>query len=167
MGRARWVRVGTVVLLWLAAAAGATAAGLAAVGMIGSDIFGSSQDPLTQSEVAQRLASPEPTAPDATSPTAAPTGTPSPSPSPSATQPPVGESRVVNTAAGTVIARCVANGLVEIQSATPAQGYDVDTDDGDEDHPSVKFENDSSEIEVRLRCVDGVIDPEIRTDTDD
>ncbi len=166
------VRVGTGVLLWLAAAAGATAAGMAAVGMIGTDIFGSSQEPLTQAEVEQRLAAPT-TGPSASpSPTATPTPstTTSPQPtSPQPTTPPPARPRVVNANdAGTVTAQCNPDGTVHVLGVIPAQGYEADTDDDeDDDHPQIKFENDSVEIEVRLRCVDGVVTDEIEQKAED
>lgn len=180
----RIVRVGTVVLLWLAAAAGATAVGMAAVGTIGSDIFGSSQEPLTQAEVEQRLASPAAT----TGPTGSPSSPSSPSSetsTPSATAPPgtappattspdptthpAAQPRVVSAnGAGTVTAQCNPDGTVQVLSSVPSQGYKVDTDDDEsDDHPSIKFENDAVEVEVRLRCVDGVLTDEVEQKTED
>ncbi|SEE38388.1 hypothetical protein SAMN04488561_1161 [Jiangella alba] len=170
--------MGTGVLLWLAAAAGATAVGMAAVGMIGSDIFGSSQDPLTQAEVEQRLAAPT------TGPTGAPTGpstgatdpaTPSaeptaaPSSTPPATPPPAARARVVNAlGAGTVTAQCNADGTVQILAVSPAQGYEADPDDdAADDHPKITFESDAVEVEVRLRCADGVVTDEIEQKIED
>lgn len=138
----------TGVLLWVVAAFAATAVGLVAVSAIGTDIFGAGQDPLSQSEVDDLLASPT-TAPPTTSTTSTtpePTGTPT------------------VTAGGTVIARCTPTGLVEIMSATPAQGFQVDGEDDLEDHPSVKFESGDTEIEVRLRCAAGVPQAEIKYD---
>lgn len=162
--------MGTGVLLWLAAAAGATAVGMAAVGMIGSDIFGSSQDPLTQAEVEQRLAAPTTGqttgAADPGTPSAEPTT--APSTTPPATPPPA-RARVVNAlGAGTVTAQCNADGTVRILAVTPAQGYEADADDDDaDDHPQVKFESDAVEVEVRLRCVDGVVTDEIEQKAED
>ncbi|SDU82087.1 hypothetical protein SAMN04488563_6390 [Jiangella alkaliphila] len=177
------MRIGTGVLLWLAAAAAATAVGMAAVGMIGSDIFGSSQEPLTQAEVEQRLATPDPTG----DPAGVPSGSPSPSPSgsetpaPTPTDPPSDEPEVEPTTpavsapvsipadgAGTVIARCNADGTVTVVSAIANQGFEVDSDDDErDDHPQIKFEGDDVEVEVRLRCIDGVVTPEIEQKTDD
>jgi hypothetical protein len=189
MASPRIVRVGTVVLLWFAAAAAATAVGMAAVGMIGSDIFGSSQDPLTAAEVEQRLATPDPTG----DPAAVPSGSPSPSPSvpetPTPTQtPPDAPSEAPSEApsvepttpaaavpvsipadgAGTVIAQCNPDGTVTVLSATANQGFEVDSDDDErDDHPQIKFEGDDVEVEVRLRCIDGVVTPEIRHQDED
>lgn len=177
------MRIGTGVLLWLAAAAAATAVGMAAVGMIGSDIFGSSQEPLTQAEVEQRLAAPT-TGPSADpspgpsgstdqspDPSATETPTPSPptSPSPEPTTPAATRPRVIDAlGAGTVTAQCNADGTVDVLLVTPEQGYEVDSDDDDaDDHPQIKFENDAVEVEVRLRCVDGVVTDEIEQKTDD
>lgn len=136
-------------VLWLVAAAAATAVGLAAVAAIGTDIFGAGQDPLSQSEVDELLTSRPATAPTA------PTTSPSPPPP---------EEKTTVTEGGTVIARC-AGALVQVVSASPAQGYQVDPDDDDlDDHPSVKFQSGEREIEVRLRCAGGVPVAEIRYD---
>lgn len=132
------MRLTTGVLLWVVAATAATAVALVAVSAIGTDIFGGGQDPLSQSEVNSLLSS-----------------------TPSTTQEPEGTPTV--TEGGTVIARCVTSGLVEILSATPAQGYSVD-DDELEDHPSVKFKSADTEIEIRLRCVNGIPEAEISYD---
>jgi hypothetical protein len=185
MASSRIVRVGTVTVLWLAAAAGATAVGMTAVGMIGSDIFGSGQDPLTAAEVEQRLSTPSaapsgaPTeSPSVTpSPTPTPTETPSSTPSsppsetpaPTTVAPPAPEPQSIPAdGAGTVIAQCNSDGTVTVVSAVPAQGFEVDSDDDEpDDHPQIKFESDDLEVEVRLRCVDGVISPEIRHHAED
>lgn len=178
------MRVGTVAVLWLAAAAGATAVGMTAVGMIGSDIFGSGQDPLTAAEVEQRLATPAPTtAPTQTpsvtqtpaetpSPTSTPSETPSSTPSetsPTPVAPPAPEPQsIAADGAGTVIAQCNPDGTVTVLSAVPAQGFEVDSDDDEpDDHPQIKFESDDLEVEVRLRCADGVVTSEIRHQAED
>jgi hypothetical protein len=147
------MRVTTGVVLWLAAAAAATAVGLFAVGAIGTDIFGASAgEPLSQSEVdAQLSTAPTTSAPPATSP---PTTTPS-------AQPPA-KTTAVHSAGGTVWARCAPGG-VEVVGYTPAQGYQVDSEnEGIDDHPHVRFRAGKAEVEVRLRCVGGQIQPEIR-----
>ncbi|GAB1515906.1 hypothetical protein [Actinophytocola sp. KF-1] len=142
------MRLTTGFVLWVVAAAAATAVGLAAVAAIGTDIFGAGQDPLSQSEVDELLTSRPTSRPPATS---------------STTTPPPQDTTTV-TEGGTVIARC-EGALVRVVSASPAQGYQVDPDDDEvEDHPSVKFQSAEQEIEVRLRCVNGVPDAEIRYD---
>ena len=146
------MRLTTGFVLWLVAAAAATAVGLAAVAAIGTDIFGAGQDPLSQSEVDELLrsrpASPPPTTSSSTT---------------SSSPPPPADKATV-TEGGTVIARC-EGALVHVVSASPAQGYRVDPDDDEvEDHPSVKFQSGEREIEVRLRCVNGVPNAEIRYD---
>jgi len=139
------MRLATGILLWTVAAAAATAVALVAVSAIGTDIFGGGQDPLSQSEVSSLLASTTPSSPT-TSTTPEPEGTPT------------------VTEGGTVLSRCTANGLVEILSATPAQGYAVDSDDDLEDHPSVTFSSANTEIEIKLRCVNGTPEAEITYD---
>lgn len=143
------MRLTTGFLLWLIAAGVAVAVGLAAVAAIGTDLFGDGRDPLSQSEVDELLSSRA----------QAPSTTDSP-PSSTSSSPPAPQPIV--TDGGTVNARCTENGLVEIQGATPAQGFQVDADDGVEDHPSVEFESDDRKIEVRLRCVNGALAPEIK-----
>lgn len=141
------MRLTTGFVLWLVAAAAATAVGLAAVAAIGTDIFGAGQDPLSQSEVDELLTS---------------------SPRPASSSPPPPADKTTVTEGGTVISRC-DGALVRIVSASPAQGFQVDSDDDDDnvdadDHPSVKFTSGEREIEVRLRCAGGVPNAEIRYD---
>jgi cell division septation protein DedD len=138
------MRLATGILLWTVAAAAATAVALVAVSAIGTDIFGGGQDPLSQSEVSSLLASPTPSSTTSTSPV--------PKDTPTVTE------------GGTVLAHCTATGLVEIVTATPAQGYAVDSDDDLEDHPSVTFSSPNTEIEVKLRCVNGTPEAEITYD---
>ena len=138
------MRLATGILLWTVAAAAATAVALVAVSAIGTDIFGGGQDPLSQSEVSSLLASPTPS--PTTSTSAEPKDTPT------------------ATEGGTVLAHCTAAGLVEIVTATPAQGYSVDSDDDVENHPSVTFSSATTEIEVKLRCVNGTPEAEITYD---
>jgi hypothetical protein len=136
------MRLATGILLWTVAAATATVVALVAVSAIGTDIFGDGQDPLSQSEVSSLLASSTPSSPTTSEPKDTPTV----------------------TEGGTVLSRCTANGLVEILSATPAQGYSVDSDDDLKDHPSVTFSSGNTEIEIKLRCVSGTPEAEITYD---
>ncbi|MFC4855141.1 hypothetical protein [Actinophytocola glycyrrhizae] len=141
------MRLTTGFVLWLVAAAAATAVGLLAVSAIGTDIFGAGQDPLSQSEVDELLAS-----------------RPAPPPTTTSSAPPPPPEKTTVTEGGTVIARC-DGALVRIVSASPAQGFQVDPDDDDvDDHPTVKFQSEEQEIEVRLRCVDGTPAAEVRYD---
>jgi hypothetical protein len=147
-------RVVTGVLAWSAALVAATTVGITAVNAIGSGIVGAGQRPLTQSEVDARLAASTPT----TKPTTATTSSgPSTSTGPSATS----ETRAIPSQGGTVIARCVPGG-VEIVSTTPAQGYQASSDHEVDDHPKVEFTAGDIKVEVRLRCVSGVVQPEIK-----
>jgi hypothetical protein len=149
------VRVAGTVAVWFVAAAAATAVGLTAVGLIGDDLVGGGE-PLSQAEVDQRLAQTTSSAPPTTSATTTTTTPPPATPVP------------INTEAGVVFARCVPGG-VQVISATPAQGWEYETDDDDgtvDDHPSVKFNGEDVELEVRLRCVDGQPQPEIERKPD-
>jgi hypothetical protein len=65
----------------------------------------------------------------------------------------------VHSAGGTVWARCVPGG-VEVLGYAPAQGYQVDSEnEGIDDHPHVRFRSGEREVEVRLRCVGGTVQP--------
>ena len=146
------MRVTTGVVLWLVAAAAATTVGLFAVGAIGTDIFGASTgEPLSQSEVDAKLATTTTTTPPPSSSSAPPpTSTP---------RPQAGRTQSFRSAGGTVFARCAPGG-VEVVSATPAQGFSVDSEnEGIDDHPHVRFRSGEREVEVRLRCVSGTIQP--------
>jgi hypothetical protein len=148
------VRLTTGLVLWIVAAGAATAVGLAAVAAIGTDIFGAGQDPLSQSEVDALLSSQPPT-PSASTPTTS---------TPTTTAPPPAVDTSAVTQGGTVISRCTPDGLVEVRSATPAQGFQLEHEDSLDDHPSVKFTNGRVKVEIRLRCVNGMPSPDIKTD---
>jgi hypothetical protein len=60
---------------------------------------------------------------------------------------------VIATAGGTVLARCTG-GRAEVVSATPAQGFRVQTEDED-GGPRVRFRAGDVRIEVNLTCADG------------
>lgn len=149
------MRLTTGFVLWVVAAAAATAVGLVAVSAIGTDIFGAGDDPLSQSEVDQLLSSQtaRPSPPTTSATTAPPTTT--------TKEPPRLETPTVG---GTVVSRCTANGLVEVITATPAQGWWLDHESGSEDHPSVRFTNGEEKYEVRLRCVNGSPVPDVKHD---
>jgi hypothetical protein len=149
------VRLTTGFVLWIVAAGIATAVGIAAVAAIGTDIFGAGQDPLSQSEVDDLLASR----------TRQPSSSASTTSGTSSTPPPPADRSTV-TEGGNVVSRCTPDGLVEIVGVAPAQGYQADPEDDLEDHPSVKFRSGEREVEVRLRCVNGTPDAEIRIDDD-
>ena len=129
------------VAAWAAALGAALAVGLTAVGAIGAGLLGAEQQPLTPAEVDARLASAEPVAP-------APQTS-----APEVAAPEVIAPEVIATAAGTVLARCTG-GVPEVVSATPAQGFRVQTED-DDGGPRVRFRDGGTRVEVNLRCADG------------
>ncbi|HEX6328760.1 MAG TPA: hypothetical protein VFZ72_19490 [Jiangellaceae bacterium] len=143
-------RTAMVVAGWLAAAVLSTGVTLAAVSSIGTGIFGSSAGPLDRQEINEALATPEPTG----SPTEpAPTGSPT---EPAPTDP-VTEPSVITSAGGTVVARCAADDLVELLSWSPAQGFSVDNaEHGPAREVEVEFESEDDDVEMKIRCVDGV-----------
>lgn len=156
---------------WLGAAALATGVTLAAVSSIGSGIFGSSTGPLDSAEIDRALtAQSTPTAPDPGTADPSPTGpadpSPTPAPAPDAgTTTPAAEPTVITTEGGTAVARCV-EGLVELLSWSPAQGYRVDNADrGPDQTVEVEFESSDHEVEVEIHCEDGV--PERSAEVDD
>jgi hypothetical protein len=135
-------RVVAGVAAWAAAVGAALVVGLTAVGAIGAGLLGPGQQPLTPAEVDARLASAEPAAP---------------APEPPVTGPQVGSQvgspDVIATAGGTVLARCTGD-RPEVVSATPAQGFRVQTED-DDGGPRVRFRAGQTRIEVKLTCADG------------
>jgi hypothetical protein len=136
---------------WLVAVGVALAVGLTAVGAIGTGLLGPGPQPLTPAEVDARLASAEPAGPAASPETGAPVpATPAATP------------EVIATAGGTVLARCTG-GTAEVVSATPAQGFRVQTED-DDGGPRVRFRAGKTRIEVRLTCVDGRPVADVGTD---
>ncbi len=60
---------------------------------------------------------------------------------------------MIATAGGTVLARCTG-GRPEVVSATPAQGFRVQTEEED-GGPRVRFRAGDTRIEVNLTCADG------------
>lgn len=136
------------VAAWAAAVGAALVVGLTAVGAIGAGLLGPGQQPLTPAEVDARLASAEPAPPAPETPlTAAPS---------------TGSPEVIATAGGTVLARC-AGARAEVVSATPAQGFRVQTEDED-GGPRVRFRAGQTRIEVNLTCADGRPVADIATD---
>ena len=131
--------VGAGVAAWAGAVGAALVVGLTAVGAIGAGLLGPGQQPLTPAEVDARLASAEPAAPAPVPPVTA--------------GPQVGSPDVIATAGGTVLARCTGD-RPEVVSATPAQGFRVQTED-DDGGPRVRFRAGQTRIEVNLTCADG------------
>ncbi len=136
------------VAAWAAAVGAALVVGLTAVGAIGAGLLGPGQQPLTPAEVDARLASAEP-------------APPAPEP-PLTVAPSTGSPEVIATAGGTVLARCTG-ARAEVVSATPAQGFRVQTED-DDGGPRVRFRAGQSRFEVSLRCVDGRPVGDVKTD---
>ena len=129
------------VAAWAAAVGAALVVGLTAVGAIGAGLLGPGQEPLTPAEVDARLASADPA---------------TPAPGTAAAAPPVGPPavpEVLATAGGTVLARCTGD-RPEVVSATPAQGFRVQTEDDDRG-PRVRFRAGQTRIEVNLTCANG------------
>jgi hypothetical protein len=133
-------RVVAGVAAWAAAVGAALVVGLTAVGAIGAGLLGPGQQPLTPAEVDARLASAEPGAP---APQTA---------APEVLAPEMVAPEVIATAGGTVLARCTSD-RPEVVSATPAQGFRVQTDD--DGGPRVRFRAGQTRIEVNLTCAIG------------
>jgi hypothetical protein len=148
---------------WAAAACVATGVGVAAVSLLGEGISDSAARPLSSADVRRALdRSPEASEPPAGTSTTAP----SPAASPPSTAPPAaGRTRVLNTAGGTVVARC-AGGQATLMSWSPAQGFRGEEDErGPAPVASVRFESSGTEIRIAVDCASGV--PQAHTRTDD
>jgi hypothetical protein len=133
-----------VALAWAAAVVVATLVGMSAVGAIGTGILGGGQQPLTPAEVDQALAAARsvPNPPVAAPPPASPVSPAPPSPA---------AADVVASPGGTIVARC-AGDVVEIVSASPAQGFRLHDE---REGARVRFESDEERVEVRLHCESG------------
>lgn len=63
---------------------------------------------------------------------------------------------VITSPGGNVLARCIG-GRVELVSWSPAQGYHVDSVDRDlRREAEIEFEAEDRDVEIKVRCVDGV-----------
>lgn len=139
---------------------------MAVIGLLGEPLTGSALRPLSSAEINEALAGTTPQA--VAGPTADPAPTPAPpaspapdpsspvpsaSPSSSASAAPVtGKSGVIDTAGGSVIARC-EDGLVTLRAWSPAQGFHVEkVERGPADRARVEFESDETKAKVEVRC---------------
>jgi hypothetical protein len=74
--------------------------------------------------------------------------------------------QTLSTRGGTVIAGCRPSGAYLV-GWSPAPGYRAeDVVRGPDEVARLKFEGDGEEIEVSVRCVDGVLLPEIEREDD-
>jgi hypothetical protein len=152
----RRTRTALVALAWAALVVVATLVGMSAVGAIGSGILGDGQQPLTPAQVDQALAAaraaPGPTSGSPAPVPLAPAPVPlAPAPVPASSVPATAATDVVASPGGTVVARCVGDGL-EIVSASPAQGFRLHDE---REGSRVRFESEESKVEVRLSCQGG------------
>lgn len=154
------------VLVWAVATVVATGIGLTAVSLLSQGLSGSTVTPLSEDSVAQALArttsqagsSATPTAPTtSTRPTTPEPSPPASSPSPSAS---TSHTRTLNTAGGTVIARCHGDHSYLV-SWSPEQGWEVDDyERGPASSTTVTFEGatddtDDHEVVVTVTCSSG------------
>jgi hypothetical protein len=145
----RRTRMALVALAWAALVVVATLVGMSAVGAIGSGILGDGHQPLTPAQVDQALAAARAApGPTSGSPPPAPLA---PAPVPASSVPATAATDVVASPGGTVVARCVGDGL-EIVSASPAQGFRLHDE---REGSRVRFESEESKVEVRLSCQGG------------
>jgi hypothetical protein len=136
-------------LAWAAAAVAATLVGMSAVGAIGSGLLGPAREPLTAAQVDTELA-----AARAAAAPIPPSAAANPGPAPD------GANEVVGSPGGTIIARCIGD-VVEIVSASPAQGFGLDDEP---EHARVRFEAEETDVEIRLSCRDGRPVGDVRVD---
>ena len=145
-------RLAAGVAAWAAAVGAALVVGLTAVGAVGAGLLGPGPQPLTPAEVDARLASAEPAA-SAIAPTPVAPAPVEPGPVGSGSVESGSAPEVIATAGGTVLARCTGE-RAEVVSATPAQGFRVQTEEED-GGPRVRFRAGDVRIEVNLSCADG------------
>ncbi|MET8046645.1 hypothetical protein ABZU75_03520 [Streptosporangium sp. NPDC005286] len=159
---------------WLVTGLLAIGVGVAVIDRLSEPLTDTGLQPLSAAEVDEALALASslpgglPTAVPTSAPTSAPTAVPTPGvtsdPAESAPQPTVtvtttaapvvepGESRVITTAGGRVIARC-KDGLVTLRSWSPAQGFQTDdVERGPADRARVEFESEETEVKVEVNC---------------
>lgn len=140
-----------VALAWLVSVAVATAVAMLAIGAIGNGIAERGPRPLSQSEVDALLTSTT-VAPETSPP--APTTTVPVQP----TEPSTATPHVLGSAGGTVLASCTPGvELPRIVSATPAQGYHVESIEPEDGGQRVRFRTTGSghgngRIQVYVRC---------------
>ncbi|HEX6468383.1 MAG TPA: hypothetical protein VF069_04755 [Streptosporangiaceae bacterium] len=142
---------------WAAGACVATGVGVTAVSLLGEGISDSAARPLSSADVRRALDQPAEAS-------ESPAGTSTPAP-PSTARPAAGQSRVLDTAGGTVVAGC-AGDQATLTSWSPAQGFHGEVvERGPAPVVSVKFESSGTEILVTVDCASGV--PQAHTRTDD
>lgn len=151
---------------WLLATAAATAIGILAVTAIGSGIAGTGTRPLSAEQVERQLTTqPEPSDVPTSPVSARPTRTPPTAPS-SVPTPSVSAEKVIGSAGGSVVARCVDD-RAELLSWSPAQGYQVDDlRRGPATTAGIQFESDDLEVNVLITCAAGVPTGHISTQRD-
>ncbi|MGW0586727.1 hypothetical protein [Streptosporangium sp. NPDC002607] len=164
-------RLPLVVAGWLVTGLLAIGVGVAVIDRLSEPLTDTGLQPLSAAEVDEALALASslpgglPTAVPTSAPAAVPTSGVTSDPAESAPQPTVtvttttaapvaepGESRVITTAGGRVIARC-KDGLVTLRSWSPAQGFQTDdVERGPADRARVEFESEETEVKVEVNC---------------
>ncbi|MEU3162827.1 hypothetical protein [Streptosporangium sp. NPDC006930] len=161
-------RLPLVVAGWLITGLLAIGAGVAVIDRLSEPLTDTGLRPLSAAEVDEALAlasslpSAPPTAPaenapseSAPSESAGEPGEATPEPTAATTATPgaePGESRLIITKGGRVIARC-EGGLVTLRSWSPAQGFQADdVERGPADRARVEFESEEDEVKVEVRC---------------
>ncbi|MEU8202219.1 hypothetical protein [Streptosporangium sp. NPDC049046] len=168
-------RLPLVVAGWLITGLLAIGAGVAVIDRLSEPLTDTGLRPLSAAEVDEALAlasslpsapptapSPSESAPSESAPSeSAPSETDGveesgeATPEPATTATPAaepGESRLIITKGGRVIARC-EGGLVTLRSWSPAQGFQADdVERGPADRARVEFESEEDEVKVEVRC---------------
>jgi hypothetical protein len=98
--------------------------------------------PAPEAEPEPAAAAPAPAAPAPAAPAA-------PAPAPAAAAP-----AQWSGAAGSVVVRCDGEAIA-LQAATPADGYEVEVDEGGPEEVKVEFESDEADAEVEAACAGG------------
>ena len=172
--------------LWILATVGAVTLARLAVGAVADEVTVRSVDPLTPSAVNEALAAQFTTTtagePGATTSTTAapppprssttapkpPASTPATGPSTSTTTTPAVTATSTYTAeGGTITVRFSCGTTVELVSASPNAGFQMDIKNEGPEEVDVEFESDDHESRIRARCADGQPRPEITEDSSD
>jgi hypothetical protein len=149
--RSAWWRTGAGVAAWLALAVAASGAAWAAVGVVGDESQPSSITvPTTRGED-----SPPPTEPSSTGSTSTPTPAPDEG---------TRRSETLASAGGRVTVACTGPESIRMTAALPSAGWTMQPEEKGPDEVEVEFTNGDSELRIRARCKDGVIEPDVDTD---
>jgi hypothetical protein len=163
------VRLGTALTsgaAWVVGAASSVAVGLAALSLIGGGLGTHGVEPLTSERAAAVTEGSEPPSVAPTSPPAVDQSSSAP-PASESTQASKSSDRVLRSAGGFVVARCVDD-RAYLVSWTPEQGYEAhDVRRGPAGSASVEFEGRRQQVRLVVTCDGGVPQAHTGQETED